>query len=572
MMGCDAHRRTHGSSARRRTARALASLGGIALVALVASCAQDHQLDETRRLAGLGQVWGLLKYFHPQVAQRADWDAVLISAVPRVRAAESQDAFNREIQGLIDQAGPLASASAGVALNSRSQWINDEPVFLPETRQRLRAIVAAHSPGPSLYVSPVAYVHNPDFTGDQGYASAPQFPDEATRLLALFRYWNMVQYFFPYRDVMDRNWLEVLPELIPKFVSATNALEYNLAVAEMTASIDDGHAYTGSQELDSYFGLRRVPIDIRLVENQTVITRVYPRLFHGTFNLHVGDLVTHIDGVATETRRAALRGLLYGSNEVSLERTIHDTLQRTNAASLPLTVVEGGNSRVSTWNVNTVPLDAPWKDTVATHGSVSAILPGNIGYVHMGWLQVADVEGVMARLRSTRAIVFDARNYPNMTLYALSNYLNPGLRPFAKFQEPDFDHPGGFLWTPALLAGPGSPNQWYAPPATYTYTGRIAILVNEETISQAEFTVMALRTAPAATVIGSQTAGADGNVSNITLPGQIHTRFTGLGVFYPDGRATQRVGIGPDITVTPTIQGLREGRDEVLDAALAFLD
>jgi C-terminal processing protease CtpA/Prc len=44
--------------------------------------------------------------------------------------------------------------------------------------------------------------------------------------------------------------------------------------------------------------------------------------------------------------------------------------------------------------------------------------------------------------------------------------------------------------------------------------------------------------------------------------------ISGLGVFYPDKKPTQRVGIIPDIVVTPTIEGIRDGRDEVLEAAL----
>jgi hypothetical protein len=44
--------------------------------------------------------------------------------------------------------------------------------------------------------------------------------------------------------------------------------------------------------------------------------------------------------------------------------------------------------------------------------------------------------------------------------------------------------------------------------------------------------------------------------------------FTGIGVFYPDKRPTQRIGIVPDVTVSPTIAGIRAGRDEVLEAAV----
>jgi hypothetical protein len=43
---------------------------------------------------------------------------------------------------------------------------------------------------------------------------------------------------------------------------------------------------------------------------------------------------------------------------------------------------------------------------------------------------------------------------------------------------------------------------------------------------------------------------------------------SGIGVFYPDRRPTQRVGIVPDVEVRPTLAGIRAGRDEVLEAAL----
>jgi len=44
--------------------------------------------------------------------------------------------------------------------------------------------------------------------------------------------------------------------------------------------------------------------------------------------------------------------------------------------------------------------------------------------------------------------------------------------------------------------------------------------------------------------------------------------ISGIGVFYPDGRPTQGVGIVPDLEVRPTIAGIRAGRDEVLEAAV----
>ena len=44
--------------------------------------------------------------------------------------------------------------------------------------------------------------------------------------------------------------------------------------------------------------------------------------------------------------------------------------------------------------------------------------------------------------------------------------------------------------------------------------------------------------------------------------------ISGVSVFYPDKTPTQRVGIVPNVQARPTIAGIREQRDEVLEEAL----
>jgi len=82
---------------------------------------------------------------------------------------------------------------------------------------------------------------------------------------------------------------------------------------------------------------------------------------------------------------------------------------------------------------------------------------------------------------------------------------------------------------------------------------------------------MAFQTAPLATVIGSTTSAADGNVSSIVLPGNVPTMITCIGVYYPDDRETQRVGIAIDMEIKPTIKGIIEGRDELLEKAIEII-
>ena len=148
-------------------------------------------------------------------------------------------------------------------------------------------------------------------------------------------------------------------------------------------------------------------------------------------------------------------------------------------------------------------------------------------------------------------------------VFSLGKYLMPVPTEFVKFSAVDLTYPGLFNYTPILKVGEN--NKDY-------YKGKVVILVNEISQSQAEYTTMAFRQAPNATVIGSTTAGADGNVSQFYFPGNLRTMISGIGVYYPDGEETQRIGIVPDVEVKPTIQGVREERDELLEKAIQLIN
>jgi C-terminal processing protease CtpA/Prc len=171
----------------------------------------------------------------------------------------------------------------------------------------------------------------------------------------------------------------------------------------------------------------------------------------------------------------------------------------------------------------------------------------------------ANMQDYIKRAAGTKGLIVDIRNYPaDFVVFTLGTLLVDQSSDFARFTKGDLANPGAFHFTPPVTL----------QPQTSRYAGRVIILIDEISQSNAEYTTMALRTAPKAVVIGSTTAGADGNVSAIALPGGLRTMISGIGVFYPDKRPTQRIGIIPDIEAKPTLDGIRAGRDEVLEEGL----
>ncbi|HEX6106786.1 MAG TPA: hypothetical protein VFZ26_14455, partial [Gemmatimonadales bacterium] len=61
-------------------------------------------------------------------------------------------------------------------------------------------------------------------------------------------------------------------------------------------------------------------------------------------------------------------------------------------------------------------------------------------------------------------------------------------------------------------------------------------------------------------------------VTVVLLPGGLQMSFSGHAVRHVDGQQLQRRGLVPDVPVRPTIAGLRAGRDEVLEAAVSYLE
>jgi len=125
------------------------------------------------------------------------------------------------------------------------------------------------------------------------------------------------------------------------------------------------------------------------------------------------------------------------------------------------------------------------------------------------------------------------------------------------------NNPGEFTFAPAVEI----------PKTNESYKGKLVVIVNEQTQSQGEYLAMAFKAGDNTTIVGSTTAGVVGNFfTHIYLPGAIQTPLPKVGIYYPDGTPTQRIGIIPDVWVEPTIEGIKAGRDEVLEAAINYLN
>lgn len=312
-----------------------------------------------------------------------------------------------------------------------------------------------------------------------------------------------------------------------------------------------------------YFGNRMVPFAAMFIEKKLVVFRSFNDSICTVNDVQVGDIITLVDSMKPLDLYMKNSKYIFGSNENRKRDIFSSLILDGDSDSVSLKFERDGKFFVKTipryhWSSKYFN----WENKVATDPYKE--LSDDIGYINMGLLDRDELKGTMEKACSNKGIIIDIRNYPNVYATALAPYLNDSRVEFVKFTDPDLKYPGVFRFTDPMQCGINENKKYYK--------GKVVVLFNSYTQSAAEFTVMALQTVPNVTCIGSQTSGADGNVTSIVFPGNLKTRFSGIGVYYPDGRETQRIGIVPDIEVKPTIQGIREGRDEVLEKAIEVIN
>lgn len=398
-----------------------------------------------------------------------------------------------------------------------------------------------------------------------------EFPSAEYRLLALFRYWAVINYFYPYKHLIQDTWATVLPRYIPKFEANRDAADYQLTVRELVTEMHDSHggvqnANASAERLGTYLP----PVVVRHVEGRTVVTNV----LDDKLPVKVGDVVLTVDGEAVEKRIEFLSRYTAASTPQALMRSVHANLlrgQKETAAKLRVRGANGETREVELPRSFGRPEQAKLFAATQRSTPVVQVLPSGYGYVDLARLQAGEVNKMFETIKDTSAVIFDMRGYPNGTAWPIAPRLTEKRQPVAA------------LFSRPLLEATSLSDSELAETPNYTfaqalperqgdvYRGKVVVLINEDAISQAEHTCMFFEAATDVTFVGTPTTGANGDVTFMVLPGNLAVSFTGHNVRHADGRQLQRIGIQPTVKAAPTISGVIAGRDEILEAAVKHL-
>lgn len=527
----------------------------------------------------LGRVWGYVKYHHPAFASdRFDLDYELFELLPQVADANPTER-NRILVAWIEGFGAFKTVPEKcdgiLASDSLSDyrtdvsWILDTVELGAELSDLLVQLRHADR-RKNLYVSSSEMwlngvkhrVGNACFNNEKPYAELAD-PDYGYRLLSVFRFWNMVEYFFPTKYLTNNDWNEVLPEYIARMVQPIDG-DYRKEAWRMISEINDNHAQWNRVEL---FGKWRAPLNIAFVEGRLIVISpdTVPIYYDRQKTFEVGDEIIAVDRRPVDYYLSQAREFVPCSNYNDILAATADIILRSKINRQCHVSYLRNGVRIDTLLSGLIRMEGRFEDMYLFQNiDAYKMLDDSIGYIYPAKYSSEYREKIAEVILKTKALIVDLRCYPSKNFYEFveQHIISDSITmPQCKYTFPDLDMPGKFYKKNIIRGGCKSSK----------YQHNIVLLVDERTQSYAETMVQWMQCNTSARTLGSQSAGADGPVSKFTLPCGVSCCFTGLGWFYPDGWCVQRQGVKIDCEVRPSIAGIFAGRDEVLEAAVEIL-
>jgi C-terminal processing protease CtpA/Prc len=191
---------------------------------------------------------------------------------------------------------------------------------------------------------------------------------------------------------------------------------------------------------------------------------------------------------------------------------------------------------------------------------IAQIEPG-IWYLDLGRINDQDFTAALPDLTRARGIVFDLRGYPsNLSTIVIAHLIDEPVT-CAQWHVPAVHWPDREKMEFRF-------SNWQVPALRPRLEAKAAFITDGRAISYAETYLGIIEHYELAEIVGGPTAGTNGNVNPIRLPGGYSITWTGMKVLKHDGSQHHGVGIQPTVPVERTIRGVAEGRDELLQRAV----
>ena len=365
------------------------------------SIGNEKLLNNKNYLIGLCKVWGALKYYSLYISENnIDWDSVLVKQIKNcpdnINKASANAIYNEWLQNFTQK--NFLDKTIKIKDNKRAGWINDTALFTTQTVNNLRKLTSCKTNFNNRYCTPVMSIGNYNFEKENTYENM-DFPSVEYRLLALFRLWNVINYFYPHLEIIDSDWNKVLEKHIAGFISCHNRFEYLNGINNMMILIDDSH-FILLKDLakHKYFPLFK----LNYVADTTYVK--YP---DSSQNIYIGDIICKIDGVPIKDVRKKIYDRMGGGNDAVINYYVNLYLLSGEANRTKLTIIRNNDTINIPYNLS----DGSKIKQIKNINSLCVKTDSQFTYINLSTINTnVQLDSIVVKNINTPNLIFDLRH------------------------------------------------------------------------------------------------------------------------------------------------------------------
>lgn len=539
------------------------------------------------------KVWGFLKYYHPAFASgQKDADSLFIIEVRAMQSPQPDWQFKKRLADMLKALGSTGepAQSDTTKLFTRNQdfkWIRKLKLIPPDVVKEMMKQKMNGYLGSTHRYMPATF-HETQLPGEDPQTGIT-YPNVSMQLLSLARYWNAIEYLYPYKYMLQVPWDRVLRQHLAAFSKPLTTVEFEMQLLKLNAAIKDSHA--GSVNIKNkgaVYGNYFPPFFFRFAGDSLVVTDYIDTRSCIRQDIHPGDIIYSIDNSPV-----SINGKDWYVSASNLNKK--KAIMSSPALMLPLrsrdSVAMIGFIRAGKRKQTVLQLEKPTaryvavlseiyrretgNGTTTTNNFVLRSIDPEVAIVDAANLSIfynsstddQGIDSIMLLMRKhSKAIILDMRCYATQAVFynKILSALGWRLKPFVSLKAHSTRYPGAYyerdLFSVVKQEG-----------IKEKYPGKVILLVDSRTHSQSEMITMIMQASGPAIVVGTQTSGADGDIIDLPIPGGYELSFSGRHVTYPDGSASQMSGIKCNVNVKVTTAAVAAGRDEIQEAALRLV-
>jgi len=520
------------------------------LLLLIVTFSSFAQPDpDIQKQESLGLLWGFLKYHQPEVTKgKYNWDNEFITMYAKVEEANSQADLNTLYKqwilslGKVPNIKPQTYGKDIITKNEDYAWF-DGYGFDDELKGILVSLRNAKHKTGGYYATRDKMNKFLNYSNEKGFEGF-SYKNKSHRLLTLFSFWNVMQYYNIHKYTFDKNWNDVLHELVPVFEKAKSETDYLLAKTRLLYYIDDSHTDVYYKKVyDSVFSYKS-SLGLFNVNDTLMIFSTKNKETLESSGLKVGDLIVGIDNKTIPEFISENIAPYHSYSNANILKRYSNYLGFSDKEFAEYSVLRN-DGKINKRRVQFYKEPKPGTTDYIKY-SPTYTLPDNVAYLSLEEATEKVIDSFFSVNMNKKGIILDVRrNFRHFSEERLMHYLYPEKKTFIKVMgslgvpglaEYDLQAPLKILKDPFKAGGN---NKDY-------YKGKVVVLVDRNTQSRMEYVTMQIQQAPDCIVIGDQTAGVVMNILEYRLPDGESVFYTGMEAFYPDDTPVFKKGVRLD--------------------------